>query len=441
MKKIIKAARTGELGINLIQRIVVHDLGCMFYPTGATEAGIDGTIELLKPDTDEATTQIITVQSKALSSFAVETADSFEYLCKQRDLDYWLQGNTPVILVCSRPAVGDAYWVSIKDHFRDQRVRALKKVIFNKKTDRFDGSARAALEKLAIPQDSGLYLGSTPREETVFSDLLPIRLFPVRLYTARTTFESRGAIFKHAGPDHSLSGCWTVHGKVLYSFENLHSMAWGPYRDVGSIEEHSTADFADSEVPSTKRLFVELLNVTLKDQLYDQDLKYCDAGYFYQKPDKSLGKRTATYESRSKTATRVTFSAYTGKDGVTISYYRHSAFEAQFHRFGGKWYLQVVPTYHFTSDGQRISPLSALALSGIKRLENNEAVYGQVLMWARIMQQQTSWKAKPRKIFFGDPLKFQSSAGFDDDVWLKQQPDAGDADSDSETENFTEADS
>jgi hypothetical protein len=32
MKKIIKSTRTGELGINLTQRIVLHDLGCMWYP-------------------------------------------------------------------------------------------------------------------------------------------------------------------------------------------------------------------------------------------------------------------------------------------------------------------------------------------------------------------------------------------------------------------------
>ncbi|HEY6448240.1 MAG TPA: DUF4365 domain-containing protein [Acidobacteriaceae bacterium] len=147
MKKITKSARIGELGINLIQRIVVHDLGCMWYPTGSTEAGIDGTIELLNSGTDEATSQIISVQSKALSVFSCETEDKFEYVCKQRDLDYWLQGNTPVILVCSRPSLNEAYWVSIKDYFRDQYVRASKRVIFNKNADRFDRHARAALEK------------------------------------------------------------------------------------------------------------------------------------------------------------------------------------------------------------------------------------------------------------------------------------------------------
>jgi len=54
MKKILKAALTGELGINLIQKIVL-EMGCMWYPTGGTEAGIDGTIEILDPITSEAT--------------------------------------------------------------------------------------------------------------------------------------------------------------------------------------------------------------------------------------------------------------------------------------------------------------------------------------------------------------------------------------------------
>jgi hypothetical protein len=439
MKKIVKPALLGELGINLIQRIVVHDLGCMFYGTGGTEAGIDGTIELLNADTDEATAQIISVQSKAFSAFNGETADTFEYICRERDLDYWLQGNTPVILVCSRPSTSEAFWVSIKDYFRDRGMRASRKVIFNKNTNRFDRSARAALEKLAIPQDSGLYLGQTPREETIFSDLLPVRSFPPLIYTARTTFSSRRAIFDHAGLNNSLPGCWTVHGKVIYAFDDLNLQAWRSYCEAGTIEEHSTSLLADSETPATKKLFVELLNVTLRSQLYDQALGYCHAGYFYQKPDAALGQRRARYTSRVKKATRVMFSAYTNKDGSAVSYYRHAAFKAQFHRFNGKWFLQVIPTYHFTSDGYRVSPLAAAALSGIKRLENNEAVYGQVLMWARIFQQQTSWKARPRRLFLADPLKFQSTAGFEDDVWLKQQPTGEEAEAMLEEENGGEA--
>jgi hypothetical protein len=46
MKKIPKTALTGELGVNLIQRVVL-EMGCMWNPTGGTVAGIDGTIEIV----------------------------------------------------------------------------------------------------------------------------------------------------------------------------------------------------------------------------------------------------------------------------------------------------------------------------------------------------------------------------------------------------------
>ena len=59
-----------------------------------------------------------------------------------------------------------------------------------------------------------------------------------------------------------------------------------------------------------------------------------------------------------------------------------------------KWFLQITPTYHFTTDGGRISPLAASAMAGIKRLENNQAVHGQVIMWARRLQQQSSRDAR-----------------------------------------------
>jgi len=91
----------------------------MWYPTGGTEAGIDGTLEIVNSSTDEATNQIITVQSKATTDFRSETEDYVEFTCKDRDIDYWLSGNTPIILVYSKPRNNEAYWVSVKDYFSD----------------------------------------------------------------------------------------------------------------------------------------------------------------------------------------------------------------------------------------------------------------------------------------------------------------------------------
>jgi hypothetical protein len=419
MKKILRSALTGELGINLIQKIIL-EMGCMWYPTGGTEAGIDGTIEILDASTSEATNQVITVQSKAFSEFQAESANSFEYLCKEKDLNYWIHGNTPVILVCSKPHQNEAYWVSIKDYFSDGKLRASRKVIFDKRTDQLTKNSRAALERLAIPRGSGLYLGQLPKEEQIFSDLLEVRALPSRYMTARTSFESRRDVFHVLGSS-ALPPAWTIHGKVVYSFEDLNLKEWSTVCEVGTIEEHDTISFSQSEEAAAKRIFVELINVTLTAQLRDQNIWFYKTDqYYYQRPETDLTPRTASYSSRVKKTTRVLFSAYQNKDGSSVSYYRHAAFGARFMRFDGRWYLQIAPTYHYTSDGYRVSQLAPAALSGIKRLENNEAVYGQVLMWSRLLQQQTDWNAKPRRIFFGDPSKFVASVGFSDDIWLKR---------------------
>jgi hypothetical protein len=143
-KKIHRTSIVGEQGINLIQRVVLG-MGYMWYPTGGVEAGIDGFIEIRDAVTGEVTNSIVQVQSKAGPSFfRAETETSFEFRCDDRDLDYWTQGNAPVILVVSRPQTEEAYWVSIKGYFRDPRRRAERKVRFNKRRDRFDVGCAAA---------------------------------------------------------------------------------------------------------------------------------------------------------------------------------------------------------------------------------------------------------------------------------------------------------
>jgi len=80
---------TGQKGINLIERAVL-EMGYSWNPTsGANDAGIDGTIEIRDPQTDEAKNLILQVQSKATEvDFENETASSFVYRVREQDLDY-----------------------------------------------------------------------------------------------------------------------------------------------------------------------------------------------------------------------------------------------------------------------------------------------------------------------------------------------------------------
>src|SRR5207302_8398859 len=114
VKKITESQMIGDQGVALIKTRVLA-MGLLWYESGGTEAGIDGTIEMRDGRTGEATNQIVQVQSRATAAaFTAETEMSFEYLCDERDLAYWLGGNAPVVLVRSRPKTDEAYWVSIK---------------------------------------------------------------------------------------------------------------------------------------------------------------------------------------------------------------------------------------------------------------------------------------------------------------------------------------
>ena len=145
--KVIPArAISGQQGINLIERILLR-MGLAWHPRNAgLDAGIDGNIEVRDRDTQRATNCILQVQSKVLSGqFTAETESTFEYLCDERDIEYWLGGNVPVILVVSRPNNDEAYWVSVRDAFATIDARRNRRVFFDKQRDRFDESSRVGL--------------------------------------------------------------------------------------------------------------------------------------------------------------------------------------------------------------------------------------------------------------------------------------------------------
>jgi hypothetical protein len=81
------------------------------------------------------------------------------------DLDYWLGGNAPVIVVLSRPKDDLAWWFDVRSEFGSPRRRAERTVTINRHMQRFDKTAAAAIASLGIPRDSGIFLPSPPKKE------------------------------------------------------------------------------------------------------------------------------------------------------------------------------------------------------------------------------------------------------------------------------------
>jgi len=428
-KKVSNNVLLGEKGINLIQKRVL-EMGFVWHQRGVVDAGVDGTIELRKEDSEEVLNTIIQVQSRATGGkFTAETQAGFEYMCDERDLEYWMRGNTPIILVRSRPSSDEAYWISVKDYFSSPALRRSRRILFDKKTNRFDRSCRSQLFDLGVARGAGLYLGPTPRREEIYSNLLRVSSVAKTLYVADTEFRNRHAL-RELLPVHGSGASqeWILTSKRLISFHDLGEPPWDKVCDLGTLESFDTSEWASSSDPVRRREFVDLLNRCLRQKAWLRGVRYHEGRECYYFPaTKSMKPRRIRYEGLSRASTRTVFSGYFSKTAEgKIAYYRHFAFNGHFRRYADEWFLEIVPTYHYTSDGSRMDRWYSERLSGIKRLERNPAVLHQVLFWAEYLRQPKVGDLFQKDypfLRFDALVTFQVGVGIPDDEWLPNEED------------------
>lgn len=154
-------------------------------------------------------------------------------------------------------------------------------------------------------------------------------------------------------------------------------------------------------------------------------LKEAEALYF--KASKAIAgsdvlpTRTKSYKSRKVKAHRDVFRAYIVGDPPNVANYRHVGFERRFKRIGGKWFLEISPMYHFTTDGHEPHPFREEYLAKIKSIEGNNAVGGLVVMFASLLQDEPSllWETYAH-LGFGSLERVQLPVGIEDKSWLKR---------------------
>jgi len=439
-KQIHSHSILAQQGINLIATHVTN-MGFMWTPTtGTSDAGIDGFIEIRRQDTGEATNLIVQVQSKATGrEWENETVDGFWFRCDERDLNYWMQGNAPVILIVSRPSSSESYWISIKDYFADPDRLKTKKVYFDKGLNVFDTDSAASLTQLAKPKDSGLYLAAPPIREWLRINLLPVGRYAQRIFAANTELRDREAVrekLREAG----LKGAYEFFLKTgrIFSFHNLRDDPWPKLCDSTTVEDLSTDDWALSGDIAKRNDFVRLLNGALRAFLGGKGIWFYQPrngyGYFYYAP--SFAPATTNDQSQAsdavkelppkvigwkfeKESERTVFRAYYGKkDPSRIVYYRHLGFEPKFLRLGSSWYLEVTPTYHFTSDGHKVSNYAESYRAGIKRIEKHSAVHADVRFWGYVLTDRGLFTKAAEFLTLCEPMSFEVDFGIPEADWI-----------------------
>lgn len=412
-------ALIGQRGVNLIERIVL-DMGSRWVPSPVLDVGIDGVIELCDPTTRAALGIVLHVQSRATEErFTAETAESLEYLCQERDLDYWMQGNAPVVLVVSRPGSDEAYWVSVKDYFADAKRRAGRRVVFNKTRDRFSPGAFHDLMRTGTSREVGIYLAPPRTRERILTNLVTVRSFGDRVFVADTDYRTRGELWdalKREGYDGG--GEWFAKERRLVSFLDLREPPWPKVCDRGSVDDFGVDEWAQAEDPDRVRDFVRLLNSALREKLYPLVRFWSDEDVFAFTAGPGLRERRIR-RTGARSGGRVVFSEYVSKRSSRRVAYRHLAFDAQFRRYGDRWYLEIVPTYLFTTDGRQVAGRNGEYVAAMKRLDRNEAVRGNLSTCVEVLTRAPGFFAGDYPyLSFGGLVELDLDVGINDQAWL-----------------------
>lgn len=412
-KTVTRQTMIGEGGIAVIHTRCL-EMGFLFHPR-RVDHGIDGHIDLVDPGTGALLNQVLLVQSKASDMrFPFEDEYSFRYLCDARDLDLWLSGNAPVILVFSHPQQGEAWWADVKAAFPDAASRASRTLVVRKQVSRFDADAAPALLRLAVPEASGLYLKPPPVTEVLASNLLPIVSMPQAIYTASaavTTYAEAGeklALEKGRAPG------WMLRDGLVLSLADLRE----PPLQVlcaGPPEERPTSEWADSGVIDVQHRFADLLARTV-ERSYPELRWHNSRRHVHFRATPELKPRKAGKGPRTRGRT-VFGPHYAKSDPGRVSYYHHAALRTRYRRIDETWFCQLEPDYCFTVDGYEEASFADSLLAGIKRLDRHPAVLGWTRMWASYLAPQPDLFSSELPVAFGALATVTVGSGIDDRWW------------------------
>ena len=411
-KKIHRSSQIGDHGVALIHTRV-SEMGLVWHER-RIDAGIDGVIELRDPATGEVANRSMLVQSKASErQFPGESDARFHYLCEERDLEYWMRADRPVLLICSHPSAQQAWWVHVQAWFADPARRASRRVDFDKATQSFDAKSAPRLFAIADPTGSGHTPVREPRAETLISNLLPVTV-PTLLYSGPVSVQSERQVKDVLRSQGNTRRDWLIRNGHIYSFATLEELGLAGIATGPGARDHPTA-FARSD-PERQQFVIQLLNNTFREDLH-RDLAWSQWNrYAYFKaprPPKERGVRGPYGKLRE------VVSVHRNKTKGHIAYYKHMALRWQFHLVDDEWYIDLNPDYHYTRDGMNESRKASDLRAGLKRIEKHEAVRGQLEFWAHHLRPEVEslLGVTARMLTFGPLITLAVDYGINDSAW------------------------
>ena len=273
------------------------------------------------------------------------------------------------------------------------------------------------------------------KRESLFANLFEVLQTPPKVFVAHTACVSLRQVYAIAYADGV-----TLPAEIVYSGNQIYTVhdpktaaGFGAICDSHSADWLSFDECFDVTDPAAFRHASELLFKCLQGFSQSVGLAYkhnkrVEHRLFfapYVKSGRAEGgysKQRRHFRSGDHRSARLRslVSPLDRKGEGKIKGLKHHAFHAEFHWFEDRWYLQISPTYFYTIDGVREKRSSADLLSGIKRLERNRAIYGNLRMWEEVLlagEDGDLIRTPYRHLRLGPLLSFPAEIGIVDDAW------------------------
>ena len=385
MKTITQNQMTGETGEALVKSKILQ-LGLVYHSLSRLESGEDGLIEMRDSNSGATSPQFIAVQIKTRikGQYTREDDQGFEYLMDERDLKRWQKSNIPIIIVFYRLKDDSVYWKSILDHVSDDERR----LRFDKSKDCLQRSSVDAIASLMVDRTTpGWWIPPLNGGENVILNMFRV-VMPEKIIVAQpANLNGRApgaAISRVSNPRFD----WSIRRNRFIAFHDPRGQSSELLVKPNSVKVVDTVSFinAGNQDDSNEMAFLlrKCLERQFKNQLTFRKHKKRSLLMFYSEtPNASL---EYSYHSAFNKAKSKVVSVHMQKNySSSVAYVRHHAFFLKFEHIGDDWFLVVEPTFFFTYDGHRTHRSAEALLSGKKRLENNSAIRGQVLMWQHLL--------------------------------------------------------
>jgi hypothetical protein len=222
-----------------------------------------------------------------------------------------------------------------------------------------------------------------------------------------------------------------VENRVLYTFRPFTDKFWQSIvaaKAIRPLPPKPTSSLANSNVTADKNMFIKLLNRCLDQLCASHEMahklawsKPMRCHLFVAAPGKRRGR--IKVKAISKQGQREVYKAIRNKlspDPEAIQHWQHQAFRHYFVRFGQQWYLQVIPFWAFTSDGQGTpSRWQKTSSANMRRPERNRAVLGHVAFWASILCREDDLLRNNQLFQIHRPSQLNVSPSITDKDWIR----------------------